>query len=278
MCGDLGCTRDRLLALLWPESDESRSRHGLRDALHGIRRALHRGAVLSDGSLLRLDPAVVASDVLSFTQALGCGRHADAVRAYAGPLLDGFHLDDAPEFERWLDGERTRLARQYAEALEHLATAAEQAGAWREAVGWWGRAVEYDPVNSHFVLQHARARTAIGDRANALKAAADHTRRLREELDLGPDSDFLDNIERIRRGEAPAWQGLPPRLTPAPSEGIQTAAEPLPSREPPARPNGGRTPTPTPPPGALERRPRRVPWAVGIAALVVLAGALAAGR
>ena len=38
--GDLGCTRERLLALLWPESEEASARHGLREALHVIRRTL----------------------------------------------------------------------------------------------------------------------------------------------------------------------------------------------------------------------------------------------
>ena len=111
--GDLGCTRERLLALLWPESDEPSARHGLRDALHVIRRTLGAGAVPATGRLLRLDPAVVSSDVLLFSQALASGRPADAVRLYAGPLLDGFHVDDAVELERWLDGERARLAREY---------------------------------------------------------------------------------------------------------------------------------------------------------------------
>jgi len=33
-------SRDRLLALLWPEADEGSSRHSLRNALHAIRQAL----------------------------------------------------------------------------------------------------------------------------------------------------------------------------------------------------------------------------------------------
>ena len=106
VCGDLGCTRERLLAMLWPESDDASARHGLRDALHIIRRTLGAGAVPSAGRLLRLDPAVIDSDVGQFSQAFSAGRPADAVRLYAGPLLDGFHVDDAAEFERWLDGER----------------------------------------------------------------------------------------------------------------------------------------------------------------------------
>ena len=225
VCGDLGCTRDRLGALLWPESDEARSHQALRDALYAIRRSLDPGAVYG-GRLMRLDADVVASDVHAFAQALAGGRQAEAVRWYAGPLLDGFHVDGSPEFERWLDGERTRLAREYAESLEHLATTAERTGTWHEAVGWWGRAVEHDPLNSHFVLQHARAMAAIGDRANAVKAADAHTRRLREDLDVEPDREVLADIERIRRGDLPARRpaGLPPSSASGPPSSDASAA------------------------------------------------------
>jgi TolB-like protein/DNA-binding SARP family transcriptional activator len=265
--GELGCTRERLLALLWPESDEARSRHGLRDALHGIRRGLGADAVPPGGRLLRLDSSVVSSDVLQFTQALAAGRPGDAVRAYTGPLLDGFHVDDAAEFERWLDGERTRLAREYVEALKLLATAAERAGARDEAVGWWARAVEHDPTNSDLVLRQVRLLAAMGDRASAIKAAEGHARRLREEFDLEPDREILATIERIRRGEWPAPREDAPHAAPTPRMEVPRVAE---QAAPPLEPPAAAT-------RALGRVPRWVAWAA-LAVAFVLAGALGAGR
>ncbi len=270
VCGSLGCTRERLVALLWPESDEARSRHGLRDALHAIRRVLHPDAVPSGSQLLRLDSTVVGSDIGSFTRAVGEGRYAEAVRAYGGPLLDGFHVDDAAEFEHWLDGERTRLSREYVEALKHLATAAERTGAWDEAVGWWARAAEHDPLNSHVVLQQVRALAAIGDRANAIKVADLHARRLRDELDLAPDREILAKIERIRRGELPPAMGTEPPPTPSLGAELPLAAEKSASSD-------GGTPTLTPQAAAVKRRPRWALWAGG-AVVVVLAGAFGVAR
>ena len=273
--GDLGCTRERLLALLWPESDEAHSRHGLRDALHALRRGLGPDVVPSGGRLLRLDPAIVDSDARAFAQALSSGRPGDAVRAYGGPLLDGFHVDDAAEFERWLDGERTRLAREYVEALKQLATAAERAGARDEAVGWWARAVEHDPSNSHLVLQQVRLLAAMGDRASAIKAAEGHARRLREDFDLEPDREILATIERIRRGEAPA----PLSTATLPSEPLaHTVKSPRPVERPAPPGDAGTAAAPAYTPAAATRMPRWVPWAVGVAAFVVLAGALARAR
>jgi TolB-like protein/DNA-binding SARP family transcriptional activator len=259
VCGDLGCTRERLVALLWPESDEAHARHSLRDALRAIRQTVGPRTIPSVGDFLRLDPAVVVSDVASFTQAVRSGRYRDAVSAYAGPLLDGFHVDQAPEFERWLDGERTRLAREYGEALQQLATAAEDAGAWDEAAGWWARAVEHDPHNSHLVLRHMDALAAMGDRANAIRAADAHVRRLREELDLEPDREVLVGIDRIRRGEVPEAR---PQTAPEPSASVPSVA-----------PTAGTAPNAMLPARGLRRLPLWAPWTAALAA-VVLAGVL----
>jgi len=282
VCGEVGCTRERLLALLWPESDEARSRHGLRDALHFIRQALGAEAIRASGDLLRLDPAVVESDVHQFTQALQAGRRAEAVKVYGGPLLDGFHVDEAAEFERWLDGERTRLLRECGEALEQLAETAEVEGAWKEAGRWWARAVELDPLNSHLVLQQVRAMAAIGDRANAIKLADAHGRRLRAELDLEPDRDVLAKIERIRRGELPtprvlrAGAARTGPLDPDPSVAGEAAAPSGVKAPPAAAPSAGEPMLLN----GLSRSPawvRQLVWVL-LVGLVGAVGALTIGR
>jgi len=271
IAGDLGRTRDHIIALLWPESDEVHARHNLRDALHAIRHALGPDAVLSSGDLLRLIPSVVGSDVHGFSEALRGGRHADAVQTYAGPLLDGFHLDDAPEFERWLETERARLARRCAEALTYLGAAAEGIGAWGEAAGWWAQALEHDPLNSHLVVRHAEALAAMGDRANALKAADAHVGRLRRELDLEPDREVLLRIDRIRRGELPTPPGGAVHRAPTPhGDRPQTADASIQHLEPAATTSSA-TASKTAPSSALNRVPRWVPLAGAMAAVAILA-------
>ena len=56
--------------------------------------------------LLRLNPAVISSDVGAFTSALEENDPIKAVSVYAAPFLDGFYLNGGGEFERWADTER----------------------------------------------------------------------------------------------------------------------------------------------------------------------------
>lgn len=198
--GALGCTRDRLMALLWPEENEASARHHLRDVLYGLRRTLGRRSILGTGATLRLDAAIVTSDVQAFTEALVDARLEDATTAYGGPLLDGFHLSDAPEFDRWLEVERARLSREAQQALKRLAKRAENDGRWDAAADWWARTAEADPYNSRAVIRLMVALARSGDRANAIRTAEAHRRLLRDEMELEPDAGFMEELERIRGG------------------------------------------------------------------------------
>lgn len=122
--------RDTLLALFWPDYDEQRARNSLNQAVHFLRRTLGADAVVSRGDdQLLLDPGFVWCDALEFELRLDAGQTADALALYRGPFLEGFHVSDAaPELERWLDAERERLARRYAQALEQMAAQLDAAG------------------------------------------------------------------------------------------------------------------------------------------------------
>src|SRR5918999_3894474 len=62
-------SRERVMAMLWPESDAQRARHLLRDTVYRLRETLDEGALLSVGDELRLDPARIRCDVWEFEDA-----------------------------------------------------------------------------------------------------------------------------------------------------------------------------------------------------------------
>jgi TolB-like protein/DNA-binding SARP family transcriptional activator len=202
-------TRDKLIALLWPEATPDRARPQLSDTLYILRHALGEGAVRSVGDGLALNAAAVTSDVEQFEQLLENGRLEDAVSIYGGPLLDGFHVPDSVEFETWLDGERAELARHYGRALETLAAAAAADGSHTAAVGWWRRRAALDPYNSGVALALMHALDAAGGRAGAIQHARIHATLLREELDAEPDAAVAAFAERLRREPRPSPEPAP---------------------------------------------------------------------
>src|SRR5213593_3125306 len=61
--GKRGLSRDTLLGYLWPETETASGRHLLKQACYALRRDLHEPDLFLGRAELRLNPAVVASDV-----------------------------------------------------------------------------------------------------------------------------------------------------------------------------------------------------------------------
>jgi DNA-binding SARP family transcriptional activator len=198
VAGDTGMGRDKLLAYLWPESDAERARHVLNQLLYAQRRQVGDDALFLGRKTLRLNPAVISSDVSACDQALAAGDLEAAVALYGGPFLDGFFLKDAPEFERWSEDQRGRLAQRIGGALRRLADRAAAAGDARQAADWWRRGVEVAPYDSLAALALVQALASAGDRAGALLAARRHEELLRSDLGVAPDSAFVDAVRGIR--------------------------------------------------------------------------------
>jgi DNA-binding SARP family transcriptional activator len=203
-------SRDKLMALLWPDATSERARHLLSDSIYLVRKELGESAVVATAGDVRLDDEAVSSDVGDFEQALLEGRLEEAASAYAGPFLDGFHIDDAPEFEHWLDAERDRLARSYAQLLETLAQERESAGDFAGAAKWWRRLAAHDPTSGRVALRVMRALEAAGDRAGALQHARTHSLLLREQFGLDVDAEVSELADRLRSAEVPRRSPAPP--------------------------------------------------------------------
>jgi DNA-binding SARP family transcriptional activator len=214
--GEQGLTREKVLAYLWPDTEEERARRGLNQALYALRQDLGSDDVFVGTRDLRLNPDLISSDVGEFEQALKRGRLEEAAARYTGSFLDGFHLPGAPEFERWAEEERAVLARCYAESLEKLAKRSEEAGDWPEAVGWWRKVAGQDPLNARVAACLMRALVAAGDRAGALQHARVYEVLMEQELDAPPDRQVIELAAELRRNEltpaAPATS--PTRPTP----------------------------------------------------------------
>ncbi|MEO7220071.1 MAG: BTAD domain-containing putative transcriptional regulator, partial [Gemmatimonadaceae bacterium] len=208
--GERGLNRDQLLGYLWPDSAAANARHSLEQLIHAMRKALGE-QVFSGVNPVSLNSDVIVSDVGNFEEAMARRDFADAVELHKAPFLAGFYLEDAPEFERWADAERARLANRYAEALDHLAEDAHVRGDHGAAVRWRRRAAGADPLSSRSALALMRALVASGDRTAALGHARVYEALVQQEFESPADPSILAYAASVRAGggdEPPAVRPL----------------------------------------------------------------------
>jgi DNA-binding SARP family transcriptional activator/TolB-like protein len=199
--GKKGISRDRLLTLLWPESDETKGRHGLAQSLYALKRDLGDDSLFVGTSELRLNPDVITSDVQDFRDAIVAGNHCAAASLYGGPLLDGVYISGAPDFERWLDSEREHLAREFSEVLENLAAQQTDSGDVASSSATLARLAGLDPLNTRVVIKTMKSLAYAGDVSGALALAARHEAGRRDELDLPGDPEVVTLRDEITQSE-----------------------------------------------------------------------------
>ncbi|MFQ5679592.1 MAG: protein kinase [Gemmatimonadota bacterium] len=191
--------RDTLVGAFWPDLEQDRARHALRQALYVLRRALGAEVVVSRGDEeIALDEREIWCDATTFESTIEAGRPAEALEWYRGDLLPGFFLSDAPGFERWLDAERQRLRRLASDAAWTLAAEEESASHTAQAAQWARRAVELDPWDESSLCRLLELLDRLGDRAGAIRAYERFSRALAAEYEAEPAPQTEALIQRIR--------------------------------------------------------------------------------
>ena len=226
--GDRGITRERLLALLWPDAEAEAGRRALSQALHTLRVDLVDDLFLGVQEL-RLNLAAARCDVLDFEAALAGREWERAAAAYGGPFLHGFRLAGAAEFDRWMEEEQTHLAHRYTEVLERLAEVSAERGDPAAAVNWWRKRAALDPLNARVTVELMRALAAAGERHSAVQQARIYQSLLGQQPDLEPDPAVAQELEALRRTLAE-----PPPPPPSHAAPAEAPVRPEPSAPAPA--------------------------------------------
>ncbi|MHC4093390.1 MAG: AfsR/SARP family transcriptional regulator, partial [Planctomycetota bacterium] len=202
--------RDKLVALFWPEANQAQARHSLSQALHVIRSALGNGAVRGRGdSDVAIDEAAFSCDAVEFELAMEAREYEKALELYRGDLLEGLFVREAPEFEQWLDDERTRLREIAAGAAWALAHQRIGAGRLVEAERTAQRALLLLATDESEIRRFIQALADAGDRAAAVRFYEKFALRLQSEYEIDPD---------------PATVAVAQALVRAPEDREQTAA------------------------------------------------------
>ena len=214
-----GVTRARAAALLWPDTDDERSRHALAQLIYLLRRELGCDELFGEGDVLRLPEGLMAVDCDEFETALKGGDLAAAAALYAGDLLDGVELGDSPEMEQWVEGHRARFKSRVADALSALARESASSGEWIRAAEYCVRLCDLKPEDTEAALNAMHALVNASQRETALAVGRRHEKYLRDELDASVPESLTALIASISNGKQMRPWSSPPnplRATAAP--------------------------------------------------------------
>lgn len=211
-------TRDRLTALLWPDSDDSSARHSLSQVLYELKGTFGPSWLQAAGDRLRATDRVEA-DTVEFMDAVGRKALDEALSLYRGSFLEGVYLRDTVAFEQWVDAWRLRLKTLFQNACRERVGQCLARGDRSRAVAVAHRCAQDDPLDPDAQLPLLELLIESGDHLGALRQYERYARRLRAE-DMEPPAKIarmMDGIapEDEARAEAPAAgsAGTRPSLT-----------------------------------------------------------------
>ena len=197
--------RDTLLGLFWPDADQEHARTSLRKSLHILRRSLGEDTILSRGDEeVAVDRSRISCDVESFEELVRGNRFKDAVEVYRGDLLTGFFVEEAPEFERWVQSQRARLRSVAARAAYEAAEQLERNGEYGAAVTLAERSFDLSGTDERTLRKLIALQVHAGDRAAAINTYETFARNLAAEYQTEPSAETRSLIETIRAGGEPA--------------------------------------------------------------------------
>jgi DNA-binding SARP family transcriptional activator/TolB-like protein len=246
--------RDSLIAIFWPDTDQTRARSSLRSGLLVIRRHLPDGAIMARGDEeLSVAPDLVTTDVAEMQDDIAGGQFDRALKRFSGDLLPGVFLADAPEFDHWIEQERLRVRRAALTAATQLSEHREQRGDLVGAIEAARRASELLPESEAHVRRWITLLDRAGDRAQAFGVYDRFRTHLDKTLGVRPSAETVALLDAIRTR----------RIPPAVVESADVPAVTV--------PESVVVPNPTHSRDAPRRTGRRMAWAaVATAAMIVL--------
>ena len=228
--------RDFLTSLLWPEQNEKKARHSLRQALSTLRRALgddngKSPTLIANRSTVQVNPeSETRLDVQEFEELLTeCERHShadaktcaecmeyrrEAMTIYQGDFLKNIILEDCPEFEEWIWWKREKLSRLAMDALVHLTQYHERRNELSLARYYAQYQLDLEPWREEAHRHLMRILVHSGERSAALKQYEICCRILKSDLDVEPDEKTQQLYQKIRHAATAPQVNYPIPLTP----------------------------------------------------------------
>ena len=151
-------------------------------------------------------------------------------KLYQGDFLEGFYVQNAPEFEQWVQLERERLQETYLYSLSALAEQSSQDGDLGSAIRYMQKILSIEPWQEKAHRQLMGLYAQNGQRSAAIAQFESCRANLQDELAVDPSQETIELLEKIRD----RWDGLQarngaarPTATPAPSHNLPAQPTPF---------------------------------------------------
>jgi DNA-binding SARP family transcriptional activator/tetratricopeptide (TPR) repeat protein len=223
--------RRELAELLWPQSPERRARTDLRAVLARLRKTLGEESaqeheeeeaprlLLIDRDLLGLKPKEIELDLEALEEAVSLarsetspggrstavvgrrdliGRLEGALGLYRGEFMEGISVEDAPEYELWLEAERTRWRWAFGELCEGLSRLEVEEGLIGEAKGTARLWVRHAPLEEAAHRRLMELLSSAGESVEALLVHEGFRNTLSRELGIEPSAQMQQLAARLR--------------------------------------------------------------------------------
>lgn len=242
--------RETLVELFWPEQPSGVGAANLRHALANLRKAIgdqHATPpflLITAGTLQFNAASNTVIDLDRFNALLinnpppaAC---QEALALYRSRFVEGFTLDDSPEFELWLTVQRERIDYLAGQALAKVVAAAVQQGDFPQAISWTQRQLTLDALNEDLHQQLIWLLAHSGQRTAALHHYDHCCDLLRQELAIEPAAALQTLVAHLRTGN-------PDLGTIYGQDGEPLTAPSTAPAKPPPTPGAPRLPTPPTP-------------------------------
>lgn len=219
-------SREKLMALLWPDLDEQQGRTILRRTLALLREALGETTAMPHENHLAVERQAlgvkfvsgIVSDVafLNTTFARVHSRSPldhiqgeerrqlmvqiqEALHQVRGAFLYDFLLPDAPDFDAWVNMQRETLRRRVNVLFDSLFALQMESGELFNAFATANRWVAFDPGDEAATRRLMQVSFMVGKRDEALRVYETARAWLSRELGVEPTPETMALAERLRR-------------------------------------------------------------------------------
>ncbi|HEX6964740.1 MAG TPA: AAA family ATPase [Gemmatimonadaceae bacterium] len=172
--------RGELTALLWPDAEEARAQHSLRQALYKLKSLGFRFA--TEHAAIMLAPKDVELDYGIFLKEQRPSSLEELSECIAGPCLPGYAPRISSQFNEWLDRLRDVVHSALRRALVAGIVAKRARADWGAVEALSRKCLSLDPLNEEATLAVAEAAAMHGSKAYALSVI---DRYLKE---IGPEA------------------------------------------------------------------------------------------